>query len=124
MTAVTATATRRPSGPTSASSAPSSGTASTPSCSSSRCRARMEKIVDKLIAELAAQLEPKAVRLDLTPAARRLLAERGYDPIFGARPLGRLIEEAVKRPLTQELLFGALHDGGHALIDVTLPAAV
>jgi ATP-dependent Clp protease ATP-binding subunit ClpA len=83
----------------------------------------MEKIVDKLIVELAAQLAPKTVRLELTPAARRLLAERGYDPAFGARPLARLLDETVKRPLTQELLFGALQAGGTAVVDATSPAA-
>jgi len=85
----------------------------------------MEKIVDKLIAELAVQLEPKAVRLELTPEARRLLAERGYDPAFGARPLARVLDETVKQPLTQELLFGALQAGGKAVVDVAAadPAA-
>jgi ATP-dependent Clp protease ATP-binding subunit ClpA len=78
----------------------------------------MEKIVDKLIAELAVQLEPKAVRLELTPEARRLLAERGYDPAFGARPLARVLDDTVKQPLTQELLFGALQAGGTAVVDV------
>jgi ATP-dependent Clp protease ATP-binding subunit ClpA len=86
-------------------------------------RAVMEKIVDKLVAELAAQLAPKSVRLELTPAARRLLAERGYDPAFGARPLARVLEDAVKRPLTRELLFGALQDGGTAKVDVAPDAA-
>jgi len=81
----------------------------------------MEQIVDKLIAELAVQLAPKAVRIELAPAARRLLAERGYDPAFGARPLARLIDETVKRPLTQELLFGALQDGGVATVDAAVP---
>jgi ATP-dependent Clp protease ATP-binding subunit ClpA len=85
----------------------------------------MEKIVDKLIAELAVQLEPKAVRLELTPEARRLLAERGYDPAFGARPLARILDETVKQPLTQELLFGALQAGGSAVVDIAAvdPAA-
>ncbi|MBV8201287.1 MAG: AAA family ATPase, partial [Acidobacteria bacterium] len=83
----------------------------------------MEKIVDKLIAELAVQLEPKAVRVELTPAARRLLAERGYDPAFGARPLARVLDETVKRPLTQDLLFGALQAGGTATVDAVAPAA-
>ena len=85
----------------------------------------MEKIVDKLIAELAVQLEPKAVRLELTPEGRRLLAERGYDPAFGARPLARVLDETVKQPLTQELLFGALQAGGTAVVDVATadPAA-
>jgi ATP-dependent Clp protease ATP-binding subunit ClpA len=82
----------------------------------------MEKIVDKLIAELAVQLAPKSVSLDLTPAARRLLARLGYDPLFGARPLARILEESVKRPLTQEILFGALQAGGSAVVDVAEPA--
>jgi ATP-dependent Clp protease ATP-binding subunit ClpA len=83
----------------------------------------MEKIVDKLIAELALQLGPKAVRLELTPDARRLLAERGYDPAFGARPLARVLDETVKQPLTQELLFGALQAGGTAVVGVAAAAA-
>jgi ATP-dependent Clp protease ATP-binding subunit ClpA len=86
----------------------------------------MEKIVDKLIAELAAQLAPKGVRLELTREARRLLAERGHDPAFGARPLARVLDETVKRPLTQELLFGALQAGGTAVVEVPAgePAAI
>jgi len=83
----------------------------------------MEKIVDKLIAELAVQLEAKAVRLELTPEARRLLAERGYDPAFGARPLARVLDETVKQPLTRELLFGALQAGGTAVVDVVAAGA-
>jgi ATP-dependent Clp protease ATP-binding subunit ClpA len=82
----------------------------------------MEQIVDKLIAELVVQLAPKAVRVELTPGARRLLAERGYDPAFGARPLARVLDETVKRPLTQELLFGALQSGGVATVDAVAPA--
>jgi ATP-dependent Clp protease ATP-binding subunit ClpA len=83
----------------------------------------MERIVDKLLRELAGQLAPKGVTIELTAAARRLLAERGWDPAFGARPLARLLDETVKRPLTQELLFGALQDGGSAVADVAADAA-
>jgi ATP-dependent Clp protease ATP-binding subunit ClpA len=72
----------------------------------------MERIVDKMIAELAAQLAERKVTIELTPEARRLLAERGHDPAFGARPLGRVIDETIKRPLTDELLFGRLAGGG------------
>jgi len=75
------------------------------------------KIVDKLLGELGAQLAPRRVRIAATPAGRALLAERGFDPAFGARPLARAIEEAVKLPLTQELLFGRLADGGEATVD-------
>ncbi|HVT58249.1 MAG TPA: AAA family ATPase [Thermoanaerobaculia bacterium] len=78
----------------------------------------MERIVDKLLAELAAQLAPKGVRIELAEPARQLLAERGYDPAFGARPLARVVEETVKRPLTEELLFGKLQAGGEALVGV------
>ncbi|HEX4495288.1 MAG TPA: ATP-dependent Clp protease ATP-binding subunit ClpA [Thermoanaerobaculia bacterium] len=77
----------------------------------------MEQIVDKFIRELSAQLAEKNVMVELTPAARKLLAEKGFDPAFGARPLGRVIEEKIKRPLTDELLFGALENGGTATVD-------
>jgi ATP-dependent Clp protease ATP-binding subunit ClpA len=75
------------------------------------------KIVDKLLAELGIQLAPRKVRIAATPAGRALLAERGFDPAFGARPLARAIEETVKLPLTQELLFGRLAEGGEATVD-------
>jgi ATP-dependent Clp protease ATP-binding subunit ClpA len=77
----------------------------------------MERIVDKFIRELSTQLAEKSVKVELTDAARKLLAEKGFDPTFGARPLGRVIEEKVKRPLTDELLFGALENGGTATVD-------
>jgi ATP-dependent Clp protease ATP-binding subunit ClpA len=78
----------------------------------------MEKIVTKMGRDLGAQLAPKNVQLEITPEARRVLAERGHDSAFGARPLARLIEDTVKRPLTQELLWGALQEGGTAVVDV------
>jgi ATP-dependent Clp protease ATP-binding subunit ClpA len=77
----------------------------------------MERIVEKMIGELAAQLSERKVTIELTDAARRLLAERGLDPAFGARPLGRVIDETVKRPLTDELLFGRLAGGGAVVVD-------
>jgi ATP-dependent Clp protease ATP-binding subunit ClpA len=77
----------------------------------------MERIVDKFIRELSTQLAEKSVKVELTEAARKLLAEKGFDPTFGARPLGRVIEEKVKRPLTDELLFGKLENGGTATVD-------
>jgi ATP-dependent Clp protease ATP-binding subunit ClpA len=76
----------------------------------------MERIVDKFVRELTHQLAEKAVRVEITDAARKLLAEKGFDPVFGARPLGRVIEEKVKRPMTDELLFGALENGGTATV--------
>jgi ATP-dependent Clp protease ATP-binding subunit ClpA len=77
----------------------------------------MGQIVDKFLRELAEQLAGRRVRLEVTAAARDLLATEGYDPHFGARPLARLIDETVKRPLTEELLFGALEKGGVATVD-------
>src|SRR5437588_2032284 len=78
----------------------------------------VERIVDKFVMELDAQLNEKKVFLELTPAARKYLAEKGYDPTFGARPMARLIQQEVKRALADEILFGRLKDGGKATIDV------
>ncbi|MEP7012744.1 MAG: AAA family ATPase, partial [Acidobacteriota bacterium] len=75
----------------------------------------MEQIVDKMIAELAKQLQTKKVTLEITPEARTLLAQKGYDPAFGARPLGRVIDETIRQPLTDQLLFGKLQNGGKAV---------
>ncbi len=77
----------------------------------------MGQIVDKFVAQLRAQLAPRKVRIALTAAGRARLAELGYDPAFGARPLGRVIDDAVKRPLTDELLFGRLEHGGTVTVD-------
>jgi ATP-dependent Clp protease ATP-binding subunit ClpA len=78
----------------------------------------MERIVEKFVREMSRQLAEKKVRVELTDAARKLLAEKGYDPAFGARPLARVLEDEVKRPLTEELLFGKLQTGGKATVDV------
>jgi ATP-dependent Clp protease ATP-binding subunit ClpA len=77
----------------------------------------MLQIVDKFARELQQQLAPRRVTLALTDAARALLAERGFEPAFGARPLTRVMDQQVKRPLTDELLFGRLADGGHVTVD-------
>jgi ATP-dependent Clp protease ATP-binding subunit ClpA len=77
----------------------------------------VERVVDKFMTELDAQLAARRVAIELTPAARRWLAERGYDETFGARPMARLIQEHVKRPLADEMLFGRLKDGGRVEID-------
>ncbi len=77
----------------------------------------VERVVDKFMTELDAQLEARRVTVELTPAARRWLAERGYDRTFGARPMTRLIQEHVKRPLADEMLFGRLQEGGRVEID-------
>jgi ATP-dependent Clp protease ATP-binding subunit ClpA len=77
----------------------------------------MERIVEKTTAELQALLAGRGVALTLTPAARERLAKRGHDPLYGARPLARLIQEEIKRPLGEELLFGRLEHGGVVEVD-------
>ncbi|OFX11814.1 MAG: ATP-dependent Clp protease ATP-binding subunit ClpA [Alphaproteobacteria bacterium RIFOXYD12_FULL_60_8] len=72
----------------------------------------VEMGVDKFIMELEAQLADRSVSIELTPKARQWLARKGYDPHMGARPLSRVIQEHIKKPLSEELLFGALKDGG------------
>src|SRR5690606_19436806 len=76
------------------------------------------RVVDKLILELEAQLDRNNVTIELEPAARSWIAERGYDEKMGARPMARVIQEHIKRPLAEELLFGKLVAGGHVRIDV------
>jgi ATP-dependent Clp protease ATP-binding subunit ClpA len=78
----------------------------------------VERVVDKFLAELDAQLAPRRVTLEVSPAARRWLAERGYDETLGARPMARLIQQELKRVLADEMLFGQLRDGGRAEVDV------
>ena len=78
----------------------------------------IERVVDKLLVEAEAQLEHKRVSITVDEAARRWIAKRGYDPKMGARPMARLIQEHIKRPLAEELLFGKLVNGGH--VDVTV----
>ena len=76
----------------------------------------MEKIVDKFMAELGVQLAAKNVALELAPEARAWLARKGFDPAFGARPLGRLIQKEVKDRLADRILFGDLAGGGSVRI--------
>tara|TARA_R110002073_G_scaffold238789_1_gene399918 strand:+ start:13426 stop:15693 length:2268 start_codon:yes stop_codon:yes gene_type:complete len=75
-------------------------------------------VVDKFLIELEAQLDEKKVTVDVTEEAREWLAIHGYDKIMGARPMARLIQEKVKRALAEELLFGALENGGHVVITI------
>ncbi|QLG11081.1 AAA family ATPase [Deinococcus sp. D7000] len=77
----------------------------------------MAGIVDKFLRELEAQLAERGVTISVSPEARARLAELGYDPQMGARPLARVIEERLKRPLADELLFGALKEGGAITVD-------
>jgi ATP-dependent Clp protease ATP-binding subunit ClpA len=78
----------------------------------------IEKIVDKQIDELRAQLVEKKVELRLTEPARLWLAQHGFSPAFGARPMGRLIQQSVKKPLAEKILFGELQAGGVATLTV------
>ena len=75
-------------------------------------------VVDKFLIELESQLEAKKVSMTVTDKARHLLAEKGYDPKMGARPMARVIQDEIKQVLADELLFGDLTDGGHVKIDV------
>jgi ATP-dependent Clp protease ATP-binding subunit ClpA len=77
----------------------------------------VERVVDKFVTELDAQLAARGVTIQLSPAARRWLAARGYDATFGARPMARLIQQEIKRVLADEILFGRLRDGGRVEID-------
>jgi ATP-dependent Clp protease ATP-binding subunit ClpA len=73
-------------------------------------------VVDKFIIELESQLEAKQVTIKVDEAARKWLAKHGYDPQMGARPMARLIQEKIKKPLAEELLFGKLENGGHVRV--------
>ena len=78
----------------------------------------IHQVVDKFIVELQAQLDVKGVSLEVTSAARNWLAEKGYDKAMGARPMGRVIQEQMKKPLANELLFGELVAGGVVKVDL------
>ena len=77
----------------------------------------MWRVVDKFVAEVEAQLREKKIQIELTEAARRWLGEKGYDPKFGARPLGRVIQTELKDKLADEILFGKLAKGGLARVN-------
>ena len=76
------------------------------------------RVVDKFVGELEVQLSDRKVEIDLTAAAREWLGEEGFDELNGARPLARIIQEHVKKPLADELLFGALSKGGRVVVDL------
>ena len=84
----------------------------------------VEKVVDKFIIQLEAQLADRHVTIELTPEARKWLADKGYDAKMGARPLARVIQENIKKPLAEELLFGKLVGGGTVLVEVADTALV
>jgi ATP-dependent Clp protease ATP-binding subunit ClpA len=77
----------------------------------------IERVVDKLMNELRAQVADKKITLEMTEAARFWLAKNGYDRLLGARPMARLIHSKIKEKLSEEILFGKLRSGGHAVID-------
>lgn len=79
-------------------------------------QALMEQIVDKFIAELNEQLAEKRVHIHVQPKARAVLAHKGYDPDYGARPLGRVIQDEIKDKLADAMLFGKLQNGGEVVI--------
>jgi ATP-dependent Clp protease ATP-binding subunit ClpA len=78
----------------------------------------IERVVDKFVAEVRAQLADKNVEIVLTERARRWLAEHGYDRQMGARPMARLIQEKIKAALAEEILFGRLQSGGKVVVNV------
>ncbi|QHS09927.1 ATP-dependent Clp protease ATP-binding subunit ClpA [Sinimarinibacterium sp. NLF-5-8] len=82
-------------------------------------QAEILRVIDKFLMQLEEQLAAKGVQVEIDEAARLWLAERGYDPRMGARPMARVIQEHIKRPLAEELLFGKLSAGGvvHVSID-------
>ncbi|MFQ5560969.1 MAG: ATP-dependent Clp protease ATP-binding subunit ClpA [Nitrospinota bacterium] len=78
----------------------------------------MEKVVDKLVLELQKQLRDKKISLKLSAEARKMLAQKGYDPVYGARSLVRLVNTEVKKHLVEDILFGKLSKGGEVHITV------
>ncbi|MBU6194146.1 MAG: ATP-dependent Clp protease ATP-binding subunit ClpA [Burkholderiales bacterium] len=76
------------------------------------------RVVDKFLLELESQLQEKKVEVTFTDALRKHLAQKGFDPLMGARPMQRLIQDTIRRALADELLFGRLVDGGRLTVDV------
>ena len=76
------------------------------------------QVVEKFVMQLEAQLLDRGVHIELTPEAAAWLGDKGYDKNYGARPLSRIIQEHVKKPLAEELLFGRLVKGGLVAIGV------
>ena len=76
------------------------------------------RVVDKFLLQLESQLAEKKVEVTFTDALRRHLAKKGFDPLMGARPMQRLIQDTIRRALADELLFGRLVDGGRLTVDI------
>jgi ATP-dependent Clp protease ATP-binding subunit ClpB len=81
-------------------------------------RAELDRIVELQLARLVARVAERGIALEVAPAARQRLAEEGYDPVYGARPLKRVIQKRVQDALALRLLGGELHDGDHVVVDV------
>ena len=75
-------------------------------------------IVDKFIIQIEAQLDDKRVTINIDKNAKKYLAEKGYDEIYGARELSRVIQEEIKKPIAEELIFGKISKGGHVEISI------
>ncbi|WP_445681344.1 ATP-dependent Clp protease ATP-binding subunit ClpA [Radicibacter daui] len=80
--------------------------------------ATIQRVVDKFVMQLEAQLTDRQIIIELSDEARGWLAERGYDELYGARPLGRTIQEYIKKPLAEEILFGRLTKGGTVRVEI------
>ncbi len=76
------------------------------------------RVVDKFILQLELQLADRNVHIELDDEARKWLTDRGYDKLYGARPMGRLVQEKIKQPLAEELLFGKLVNGGEVKVRI------
>ena len=78
----------------------------------------VSRVVDKFILQLELQLADRNVHIELDDEARKWLTDRGYDKLYGARPMARLVQEKIKQPLAEELLFGKLVDGGEVKVRI------
>ena len=78
----------------------------------------MARVVDKFILQLELQLADQNVHIQFDDEAKGWLADKGYDRLYGARPMGRLIQDRIKQPLAEELLFGKLADGGEVSVSL------
>jgi ATP-dependent Clp protease ATP-binding subunit ClpA len=76
------------------------------------------RVVEKFLMQLEEQLHEKKVEASFTDALKTYLAKKGFDPLMGARPMARLIQDVIRRGLADELLFGRLANGGHVTVDV------
>jgi ATP-dependent Clp protease ATP-binding subunit ClpA len=76
------------------------------------------RVVDKFLLQLETQLSEKKVDVTFTDVLRKFLAKKGFDPLMGARPMQRLIQDMIRRALADELLFGRLTDGGRLTVDI------